>query len=317
MKKIIIIHFLFVLGLSGLAQVNTHEMNKFRDSIMNKYITHADTVTRNTWLNIMHSNNLLEQIIHYDSMIMQASTKTDQNDSLRIALLQELQDTEGKLIILEQQKSQLDSDLDFFEKMYYMALILSALFLVIIAILLLLNSRQNKASKEKDKKVKEYYTGLYNARKEIEASRKIENQLASEINKLRKQLTHDHKDENEALEKLSQEKLMLENQIGEVKKAYEMEASKRKELEIKVQDELQDDKSETIDTLNTRIQVLQKNYEALQAENQQNKKKLEQAKKEEDEIEALKKNLSKIDKDLAAMEKRFNDLSEKLNKTLA
>ena len=153
-----------------MAQIITPELRAERDSIISKYVRHTDTITRNTWLNIMQSNKYMQQIIHYDSMIIQASAKQKDGDSLTNALLLQLQEMKDKLTIQKQQKEQMESDLDFYHQMYYMALVLSALFLVIIIILILLTGRLNRTLKEKDKNTRGA-VGTVRANREAKASK--------------------------------------------------------------------------------------------------------------------------------------------------
>jgi len=314
MKKYLILNIILVFTLPGMAQIITPELHAERDSIISKYVRHTDTITRNTWLNIMKSNKYMQQIIHYDSMIIQASAEQKDEDSLTNTLLLQLQEMKDKLMIQKQQKEQMESDLDFYHKMYYMALVLSALFLVIIIILILLTGRLNRTLKEKNKNIKEYYTGLSGARKEIEASRKTENQLASEINKLKKQLDGGEDDQKPALEKMSEEKLMLENQIVEVKKAYEMEASKRMELEAQLKEEQQNDDSELIERLTEQLENVQNEYDVLKAENEKAQQELASTGSKDDEMKTLKQNLHLIEKELASAEKKFDELEGKIRK---
>lgn len=312
MKKYLILNIILIFILPAVAQQNTRELHAARDSVISEYARHTDTITRNTWLNIMQSNKYLQMIIHYDSMIILASSDHLNEDSLSNALQLQLKGAEGKLMVLRQQKSQLNSDLEFYQRMYYMALVLSGLFLVLIIILILLTGRLNRTVKEKTKYAKEYYTGLSGARKEIEASRKTENQLASEINKLKKQLDGGENDLKPELEKLSEEKLMLENQISEVKKAYEMEANKRMELEVQLQEERQNDDSELIERLTGQLENVQNEYGLLKAENEKIQQELAGAGSKDDEIIVLKDKLQYIEQELASAEKKFDELEGKV-----
>lgn len=312
MSKYLVLNILIFLATIGFAQESIVELNQVRDSIATGYIRHTDTMTRNTWLNIMQSNKYLQQILHYDSMIMKAIPETKNEDSLRNALMLKLTDAEKKLKTLEQRNLQIKSDLDFYKKMYFMALILSALFLVIIVILIVLAGRLNRSVKEKDKKVKEYYTNFYSAQNELEASRKTENQLASEINKLNKQIKDNSNENREPLEKLNEEKLMLENQILEVKKAYEMEAAKRMELEANSIHESRDEDRQLIGQLTEKLESIQDEYELLKAENEKAQQELTDKIKTDDDLLALKEELEKQKQERTALEKKFTNLAEKI-----
>ena len=142
-----------------------------------------------------------------------------------------------------------------------MLLVISGLFLTLILVLLVLTGKFNKAVKEKEQQLKSYYTDLYAAREEIEKARTTENQLASEINKLKKLM-----DDSPDSERLKEEKLLLENQIIEVKKAYELELEKRRGMESSLlQNENRvDDESDQTDSQEFQ-HILEKNKQ-LQAE---------------------------------------------------
>jgi hypothetical protein len=79
---------------------------------------------------------------------------------------------------------------------------------------------------------------LHAAKIQIENSRKTENQMASEINRLKKLIGQSDAVSLVDFQALQDEKLMLENQILEIKKAFELESQKRMEAEALRIDEI-------------------------------------------------------------------------------
>jgi outer membrane murein-binding lipoprotein Lpp len=314
MYKALVTIWLAFSFLSGYGQANIDMLYKQKDSVLRLYSFHTDSITENTWLNVMKSNSYLKQLIHLDSMIIQQNSGVTQ-DSL-------IQDFKNKIKSFDTlvhnsnlELSQLRHDYNFYKRMYFMLLIIGILFLLIILVLLVLTGRLNRLSRDKEKQLKTYHTDLFSAREEIEEARKTENQMASEINKLKKELAERYEGNADA-EKLKEEKLMLENQIIEVKKAYELESAKRMELESELmqQDKLGEDVSGTVDQ--EKFEQLSQLNEALQAEQKEYEHKIEEFGKQ---IEALKKENNiqaeareKAEKQHAELIVRLKNLSEGL-----
>lgn len=307
MNKGLFVFLLICLFLTGQSQQNLDNLFRQKDSLLILYNHHSDSITINSWLNIMQSNKFLHQISHLDSMIIQEISGIDQ-DSLISDFNRRINKCDTLIYNKNNQIAQLNQDNGFYKRMYFMLLIIGLLFLVIIVVLLLLTGRLNRLTREKERQLKTYHTNLFSANEEIERSRKTENQLASEINKLKKQIA-ERMEDSEDPELLKEEKLMLENQIIEIKKAYEMEYAKRMELESQLleKDSQKDEKPECIDK--EKVKRLKDQYEKLKAEHDNILLKLEQLSKAKNELQDelnVQTEASKV------AEKRHADLVEKL-----
>lgn len=253
MKSLSLTIVLLVLGVVCFAQLNVNHLLEQRSTVYQKYIAHSDTMTINTWLNIMNSKKLLEQIVHFDTLIMAASVQSMQQDSFPSQELslsqinQELIAANQQLLTQKQNAAIAEAEIKSYKKYLGILAVLALLLFVGIVMSAFLSIRVNKRLKLNEKKTKEYHTDLYAAKHEIEKSIKIENQLASEINKVKQHFKKQLDDLIKEKELVVEEKLMLDNQIIEVKKAYDLETSKRIELEnqIRVPGEHQKDNVQT------------------------------------------------------------------------
>lgn len=312
MKKFLILHLLLLISVFADAQATRITISANRDSVLNEYIRHRDTMTRNTWLNIMQTNRYLEQLIHYDSLLIGNKGSDAKVDSLEKVYIHKLQEAQSELKNLGEVNSRLSHDLSFYRKMFYMGMILSVVFIILIIILIILTGRLNKSLKNKDRKVKEYYTETHKAQEEVENSRKTENQLASEINKLKKQYSDELETREAEIQNLSEEKLMLENQIVEVKKAYELEANKRLEIETASQNPAAEANEELVNELSERLEQVQTDYDTLKDNSEKLQQELLQTESLKEEIKSLKDELEKQTDARKSAEKHFSELIEKI-----
>lgn len=312
MKKFLILQLLIFVSVFAVAQINRTTISGDRDSILKKYILHRDTMTRNTWLNIMQANRYLEQLIHYDSLLIGKEGSNTLADSLEKVYIHKLQEAKSELKNLGQVNSQLSHDLGFYRKMFYMVIVLSVVFLILIIILIVLTGRLNRSLKNKDRKVKEYYTETHKAQEEVENSRKTENQLASEINKMKKQFSDELETREAEIQNLSEEKLMLENQIVEVRKAYELEANKRMELETTTENSAAEANEELVNELSERLEQVQTDYNVLKDNSEKLQQELHETETLKEEIKSLKHELEKQADARELAEQRFSELIEKI-----
>ena len=245
MKQSVLISVCVLFVFVGKTQIPEMPVSSQRDSVLKLFIAHRDTITKDTWISVMQSNNYLNQLIRLDSLLLIKGDSLNV-DSIRSAHAKQMNDYESLVKTIDFERVQLQQENKFYKKMFYMLLFISLLFLLLIVVLLMLTGRLNKAVKVKEQQVKTYHTKLYDANIEVEKSRTTENKLASEINKLKKQLS-DGSNTIQEVELLQEEKLMLENQILEVKKAYEMEANRCTELEAALAQKKQVKQEESTD----------------------------------------------------------------------
>ncbi len=262
---------LWVLGmvttLPVLSQTSFEKQQKDRDSLIRVYHSHRDTVTINTWLNIRKSNQYLEQI--------------KQNDSILIALLlQEIGNLDYTLendnIRLMRFRKELDSLYKLTEKPttsrrlipkeynfgYFIGGFIPGLILLLISLKLFANRLRKR-----EIILKQYHTELYSARQELEAMEKTHLELASEVNKLKRELSR-VEDNKALLQKLEDEKVLLEHQILEIQKAFLTESEKRKEAQSKLVS-IENEKNSEIQNLKSDILLLKEGISI--AESFQNK----------------------------------------------
>jgi len=257
MKKIWFISLFVVVSVFCDAQVDVLENLTFRhDSIYQKYKAHRDTITLNTWLNIMQSNRYLELLLKNDSAIKNILQLAGSSDSIVNDLNSKLQKLTNENVSNFRYQKELKNQSDFYRKMYFMLMGLSLVFLTIIVALAILVGKHSKSASTKQESIKKYHTELYGAKVEINDARKIENQLASEINKLKKQLSKKNEDSTDC-QILEEEKIMLENQILEIKKAYELELQKCMDFETQIAQLTQASESIENDTISNLTQKLE------------------------------------------------------------
>lgn len=312
MIRLTVISLLLSIMINVYPQIDASEAMEKRDSIFNLYQRHSDTITKNTWLNIMQKNKYLNEIVFYDSLIFESTKSDERLDSLLLVLNQQLITSQKNLKSKESEAKQAEQTMAFYKKMYVMLLIVALLFLVIIIVLIVLTAWLNKSVKAKDKQVKSYYTELNKARQEIENSRKTENQLASEINKLKKQINSNIENPGDVVEKLNDEKLMLENQMIEIKKAYELEVNKRMEIEASIVGKNQDVDSDELKELKIKIASLHDENRVLSLEVEKMKLIESELNKSNAEIEELKKNLEGQSILRQSAEERLSELINKI-----
>ncbi len=234
MKRIglLCVIFLFTVQLHSQDGNSLNRLLIVHDSVSAKYRGHIDTVTLNSWLNIMQSNRYLSLLHFYDSLIKVEYAATTKPDSANMILNRQLIEFQKEIKYLKSNYENEQATAGFYRKMYFMLIALALVFLVIIIALALVAGRTGKKLSEKDQLHKKQYTELHAIQVLIEKSRKTENQMASEINRLKKQLGQSESVSREDYQVLQEEKLMLENQMLEIRKAFELESQKRMEAEI-------------------------------------------------------------------------------------
>jgi len=93
-KLILLILFTSSLILSGQESLSTLRIK--RDSLLEAYFKHRDTVTVRTWVNVITSNKYLEEIRINDSLLLSGGNQSVEKS---YQMINELQDENDKLII--------------------------------------------------------------------------------------------------------------------------------------------------------------------------------------------------------------------------
>jgi|GEM_PF-3301077 len=235
MKKLYLISVLIVFIGNCYAQDSDLKLQSERDSVYYKYLQHKDTMTIRTWINVITLNKYLEQLKYYDSLVIEELGVVDLKHSSTIISLQhelvELKKNQANTIA-EDQVKELQSP--GFKKYFFITVIAAIVFLFALLIVLIRFYKQAKIMSELKSQTRDYHTKWYAAKEKIIEFEKTEMQLASEINNLKSNNGTDLKSLKQAKTLAEEERLMLENQIAEIKKAYDLEVKRRQEIEMEL-----------------------------------------------------------------------------------
>mgnify|MGYP006925657845 FL=1 len=236
MRKFVVLLLLFTSALLLKSQSQLDSLALEREMVYKKYREHKDTMTINTWMNIFKLNKYLGQMVVLDSLIIaekesgnsEESQKLEVTQSKLESLLNEKIDMNRRLSEAENSKHALSKNL----RIVVIAGGVSLLFLILFLVSFILMLNKLKKSKPL---VQEYHTNLYNAKSEIEKLLKDQENMATDFNNREKSFDNEMRKMREGMDTLSDEKTMLENQIIEVKKAYDREVEKRLTAEERLQ----------------------------------------------------------------------------------
>ena len=236
MRKFVVLLLLFTSALLLKSQSQLDSLALEREMVYKKYREHKDTMTINTWMNIFKLNKYLGQMVVLDSLIIaekesgnsEESQKLEVTQSKLESLLNEKIDMNRRLSEAENSKHALSKNL----RIVVIAGGVSLLFLILFFVSFILMLNKLKKSKPL---VQEYHTNLYNAKSEIEKLLKDQENMATDFNNREKSFDNEMRKMREGMDTLSDEKTMLENQIIEVKKAYDREVEKRLTAEERLQ----------------------------------------------------------------------------------
>jgi hypothetical protein len=226
-----------------------------RDSLLHLYRSHHDTVSVNTWLNIRRSNQYLEQIIHIDSIII--SNLPEANTSNQESLAK----AEAKSYALQQQVDSLNRVLENVvnnegtnQQSDYSRFIFGVVLVILILVWIIYFISSTRKLKDKESRLRQYHSDLYGARQQVEEMEKTHIALASEVNRLKSELSS-YEDNHKLMQQLADDKLLLEQQIEEMRKAYAAESEKRKAAENELM-LLENEKNTQIQDLQSDIAML-------------------------------------------------------------
>lgn len=237
MKKFGVFFLILTTALLLKSQHRLDSLTSQREIVYQKYRVHKDTVSVNTWLNIFKLNNYLGQLVVLDSLIISeiGISQSDESKRLDVAqsklesLLSEKMDMSRRLSEAENSKHLMSKNLRLIIIAGGVSLLLFILFLVFF-ILTVNKLKKNNAL------VQEYHTNLYSAKSEIEQLVRDQENMAAAINMREKGFEEELKKFKDGLDQLSDEKTMLENQMIEVKKAYDREVERRLTAEERIKD---------------------------------------------------------------------------------
>jgi len=232
MKTNVLILFFFVSSLALTGQESFNSLQIKRDSLLESYFAHRDTVTVRTWVNVITSNKFLEEIVITDSILLSGkSTSVKKAYQMINDLQEELDQITKENQELQAQSKIMKHNTSFENTTFLFSILVAVLFLILFVILFFGYTGARKTAAIRDKESRNYLTKLNEARNEIEKMHTTESDLAHKLNILVAE--HHGKlkvilNEKSAIE---DGKLLLENQLLEVKKACDHEVMKRMETE--------------------------------------------------------------------------------------
>jgi cbb3-type cytochrome oxidase subunit 3 len=203
-----------------------------RDSLLEAYFAHRDTITVRTWVNVVTSNKYLEEIRKTDSILLAGKNPSVEKTYQMVNDLQEELDK----LTRENQGLQAQSrirqhDTSFENTTFLFSILVAALFLILFVILFFGYSGARRKAAMRDKESRNYLAELNEARDVVEKMQTTESDLAHKLNLLEAEYRGKFKVLLTGKSAIEDEKLLLENQLIEVKKAWDHEVMKRMEAE--------------------------------------------------------------------------------------
>ena len=199
-KKLFLVLLIGILYLSySFGQQNNNSLIEQRDAYYKEYKQYKDTMTVRTWINMVNLVKHLEDVVKIDNTIINNISNDDEKTGLTEAekKLMETRQTLDQLII---QNNKIKDDKDNAQKRLYTVSVIAGLALIILIIFLIMNIT------------------LKSKFKKLENDFKFTN---DELLKVKDQETIDKNEVRSKIEKAEQENELLENNLQEVKKAYE------------------------------------------------------------------------------------------------
>lgn len=180
-------------------QQENNSLIERRDAYYKEYKQYKDTMTVRTWINMVNLVKHLENVVKIDNTIINNISNDDEKTGLTEAekKLMETRQTLDQLII---QNNKIKDDKDNAQKRLYTVAVIAGLAIIILIIFLIMNIT------------------LKSKFKKLENDFKFTN---DELLKVKDQETIDKNEVRSKIEKAEQEKELIENNLQEVKKAYE------------------------------------------------------------------------------------------------
>jgi cbb3-type cytochrome oxidase subunit 3 len=215
-----------------LGQQLVGSLQNKRDSLLKDYFLHRDTVTVRTWVNVITSNKYLEDIRQIDSVLLIENSQAVEKPLQMInEMEEEIDQLKKQNLVLESKVKAIKNNTSFQNTTFLFTILVAAIFLILFVVLFFGYSAAKKTAGIRDEESRDYLAKLNEANDEIEKLQITESDLAHKLNLLQSEYVDKIKIMLDEKSFLEDEKAMLENQIIEVKKAYDHEVVKRKEIE--------------------------------------------------------------------------------------
>ena len=232
MRKILILFVFMVCAASLAAQSSGNTLQLIHDSILKAYFVHRDTMTVRTWVNVITANKYLEEIRIIDSILLLENSKAIEKPYQMINDLQEEIDSlikhnqiQNERPISVKARSSLGSTT------YLFIILISVIFLTLFVLLFFGYSASKRKVKNRENESRNFLSKLNEANDEIEKMQQTEKDLAHKFNLMKTDFDDQIKKLLLLKSAIEDEKILLENQIIEVKKAYDHEVLRRMEME--------------------------------------------------------------------------------------
>jgi DNA repair exonuclease SbcCD ATPase subunit len=217
-KRLLLFTSLFLLIVTTLfSQINNKELIQLRDKNFGAYKTFKDTITVRTWLNMVELSKRLEAVVEVDNVLIDSLLKQKtvkhvpaQSESTRYLNLKKTNKE------LNREYAIVSGRIDYYKgssKLYGIGFALTGLALLIILISYFLYVRKIK---EVIKQNKTHHKTVL----------KLKQSHQAEVLSFKSELDTCKME----VEKLNEEKIMLENSATEIKKSFEVVKSKQETL---------------------------------------------------------------------------------------
>lgn len=197
--------FLFALIASVsiinvFGQTENKQLKEQRNAYYNEYKQYKDTMTVRTWINMVNLVERLEKIVNTDNKIISNVTEGDDSEFELSEAEKRLLETRKTLDQLIIQNNKIKDDKDIAQKRLYTSAVIAGISIIILIIFIIMN------------------ISLRSRIKSLETDFKFTN---DELLKIKDKKTKDENDIRTKIEEVEQEKELIENNLFEVKKAYE------------------------------------------------------------------------------------------------
>ncbi len=232
MRKILILFVFMVCAASLAAQSSGNTLQLIHDSILKAYFVHRDTMTVRTWVNVITANKYLEEIRIIDSILLLENSKAIEKPYQMINDLQEEIDSLIKHNQIQNERPiSVKARSSLGNTTYLFIILISVIFLTLFVLLFFGYSASKRKAKNRENESRNFLSKLNEANDDIEKMQQTEKDLAHKFNLMKTDFDDQIKKLLLLKSAIEDEKILLENQIIEVKKAYDHEVLRRMEME--------------------------------------------------------------------------------------
>ncbi len=232
MRKILILFVFMVCAASLAAQSSGNTLQLIHDSILKAYFVHRDTMTVRTWVNVITANKYLEEIRIIDSILLLENSKAIEKPYQMINDLQEEIDSLIKHNQIQNERPiSVKARSSLGNTTYLFIILISVIFLTLFVLLFFGYSASKRKVKNRENESRNFLSKLNEANDEIEKMQQTEKDLAHKFNLMKTDFDDQIKKLLLLKSAIEDEKILLENQIIEVRKAYDHEVLRRMEME--------------------------------------------------------------------------------------